>query len=78
MHVEERDVFGGTVNFAARVVGAIKGAEIWVSERAKQDLDQEAAARHKDLKWTEHAEVEMKGFSRRATLWSLEPPSGKK
>jgi hypothetical protein len=25
-------VFGGTVNFAARVVGAIRGAEIWPSE----------------------------------------------
>lgn len=28
MHVEQADVFGGTVNFAARVVGAIKDAEI--------------------------------------------------
>ena len=36
MHVEEGDVFGGTVNFAARVVGAIKGAEIWLSDRAKE------------------------------------------
>jgi len=35
MHVEEGDVFGGTVNFAARVVGAVKGAEIWLSDRAK-------------------------------------------
>jgi class 3 adenylate cyclase len=30
MHVEEGDVFGGTANFAARVVGAIQGAEIWL------------------------------------------------
>ena len=28
MQVEEGDVFGGTVNFAARVIGSIKGPEI--------------------------------------------------
>lgn len=39
MHVEEGDMFGGTVNFAARVVGAFKGAEIWLSDRAKEDID---------------------------------------
>lgn len=33
MQVEGNDVFGGTVNFAARVVGAIREAEIWLSER---------------------------------------------
>ena len=35
MHVEEGDVFGDTVNYAARVIGGIKGAEIWLSERAQ-------------------------------------------
>jgi class 3 adenylate cyclase len=35
MHVEESDVFGRMVNFAARVVGAIEGAEIWLSDRTK-------------------------------------------
>ena len=39
IQVEEGDVFGGAVNFAARVVGAIKGAEIWLSGPAKQDID---------------------------------------
>ncbi len=33
MQVEENDLFGGAVSFAARVVGAIQGAEIWLSER---------------------------------------------
>lgn len=37
-HVEEGDVFGGTVNFAARVVVSIKGAEIWLSDRAKEEV----------------------------------------
>ena len=38
MQVEEGDVFGGTVNFAARVVGAFKGEEICLSDRAKKAL----------------------------------------
>jgi class 3 adenylate cyclase/GTPase SAR1 family protein len=71
MHVEEGDVFGGTVNFAARVVGAIKDAEIWLSDRAKNDIDQLGAARHKGLKWERHEGVSMKGFSGMFTLWSL-------
>ncbi|MGB5100660.1 MAG: hypothetical protein WBN94_08705 [Methanothrix sp.] len=51
MHVEEGDVFGGTVNFAARVVGAITGAEIWLSDRAKEDIDRLGAVQHKRLGW---------------------------
>ncbi len=39
MRVEAGDVFGSTVNFAARVVGAVKDAEVWLSERAKEDTD---------------------------------------
>jgi class 3 adenylate cyclase len=73
MQVEEGDVFGGTVNFAARVVGAIKGAEIWVSERAKADIDQLGAAQHKNLRWERHEGVAMKGFPGTFTLWSLKP-----
>jgi class 3 adenylate cyclase len=49
MHVEEGDVFGGTVNFASRVVGAFKGAEIWLSDRAKEDIDRLGAGQHKRL-----------------------------
>ena len=54
MHVEEGDVFGGTVNFAARVIGAIRGAEIWLSQRAKEDIDRLGAAKYKQLKWERH------------------------
>jgi class 3 adenylate cyclase len=69
MSVEENDVFGGTVNFAARVVGAIKGAEIWLSDQAKKHLDSSGAQRQ--LKWEQHDGVEMKGFIGEFTLWSL-------
>ena len=71
MSVEENDVFGGAVNYAARVVGAIKGAEIWLSDRAKNDLADLAAKHHTTMVWERHDEVEMKGFTGRHTLWSL-------
>lgn len=71
MHVEESDVFGGTVNFAARVVGAIQEAEIWLSDRAKDDIDRLGAAHHKRLKWEQHKGVKLKGFPGKFTLWAL-------
>ncbi len=71
MQVEEEDVFGGTVNFAARVVGAIKGAEIWLSGRAKEDLEMAGAKKHTRLKWEQHTGIQMKGFAGEFTLWSL-------
>jgi WD40 repeat protein/class 3 adenylate cyclase/GTPase SAR1 family protein len=72
MTVEENDVFGGTVNFAARVVSAIKGPEIWLSDQAKADLDSSGAKQHTKLKWGRQDGVEMKGFNGTFTLWSLE------
>jgi WD40 repeat protein/class 3 adenylate cyclase/GTPase SAR1 family protein len=72
MHVEEDDVFGGTVNFAARVVGSIAGAEIWLSDRAKDDIDRLGAKRYQQLKWSRHEDVVMKGFPDVFTLWSVQ------
>jgi class 3 adenylate cyclase len=74
VRVEEGDLFGGSVNYAARVVGAIKGAEIWLSDRAKRDLDEQRAREHEHLKWTARDGVEMKGFGGKHTLWALENP----
>ena len=72
MQVEEGDVFGGAVNFAARVVGAIgQREEIWLSDRAKEDIASLGSAKHKRLKWVKHEAVEMKGFSGKATLWAI-------
>lgn len=71
MRVEAGDVFGGTVNFAARVVGAIQGAEIWLSERAKEDLDRLGSGNHKDLKWERPLGMAMKGFPGKFTLWEV-------
>ena len=69
--MEEGHLFGGTVNFAARVVGAIEGAEIWLSSSAKDDINRLGAAHHKKLKWEQHDNVAMKGFPGKFTLWSV-------
>jgi class 3 adenylate cyclase len=76
MHVEEGDVFGGTVNFAARVVGVFKGTEIWLSDRAKEDSDRLAAGQHNRLGWQRHDGVAMKGFPGTFTLWSVRKGPG--
>jgi class 3 adenylate cyclase/GTPase SAR1 family protein len=71
MQVEEGDVFGGTVNFAARVGGAFKGEEICLSDGAKEDIDRLGAAEHNRLEWKRHDGMVMKGFPGTFTLWSL-------
>lgn len=76
MHVEEGDVFGGTVNFASRVVGAIIGAEIWLSDRAKEDIDRLDAEQYEQLGWQRHDGVAMKGFPGTFTLWAVRKGPG--
>ena len=64
-------MFGSTVNFAARVVGPVKDAGIWLSERAKEDIDRLGAAKHKGLKWKRHEGVAMKGFPGKWAFWAV-------
>ena len=72
MTVEENDVYGGAVNFAARVVGAIEQrAQIWLSDQAKESLVSGGAKQHAQLKWKREDGVKMKGFNGTFTLWSL-------
>jgi len=54
------------------VVGAIKGAEIWLSDRAKEDIDRLGALRYKRLRWKRQEGVTMKGFPGMFTLWSIQ------
>lgn len=71
MTVEENDVRGKTASVAARIVNVIKESEIWLSDRAKEDIDQLGAANHRDLKWERHDGVILKGLNGTFTLWSL-------
>lgn len=49
----------------------INFTEIWLSERARKDLDALTAKEHFTLIWDRHDGVKMKGFSKKAMLWSL-------
>ena len=69
MHVEENDVFGGTVNFAGRIIRSIKGAEIWLSDEAKKCVDPRSP-RFAEIRWEQHNDVHFKGFPGTWTLWS--------
>jgi class 3 adenylate cyclase len=73
MQVEEGDVFGDTVNFAARVIGfgGSIGKVICLSDRAKEDVERLGAAQHKQLQWEPHEKVALKGYPGTFTLWSL-------
>ncbi len=62
MHVEEGDVFRGTVYYASRVIGAIKSVENWLGERAKEDIDRLGAERYRNLRWEKHEDISIKGF----------------
>jgi class 3 adenylate cyclase len=70
--VEAADVFGGEVNFAARVIGKIAGAEIWISDRARKDLEVAGVRRHASLAWQRHEGIAVKGFEGEFVLWSLQ------
>jgi class 3 adenylate cyclase len=70
---DDGDVYGRTVNFAARVVGAIKDAEIWLSDEARSDLDSFGASRFENLQWEPHHNIRLKGFNGVFRLWSLAP-----
>jgi class 3 adenylate cyclase/GTPase SAR1 family protein len=71
MHVDDNDVFGGTVNFAARMIGEITGSELWLSDRAKDDVLRLGAPENERLAWERHDGVVMKGFAGEFTLWAV-------
>jgi class 3 adenylate cyclase len=61
------DIGGSEAAMAARVAGSIAGAEIWFSDRAKEDFDR-AGVNHKG-RWQSH-EATLKGIGPQR-LWSL-------
>jgi class 3 adenylate cyclase len=70
---DEGDVFGRSVNFAARVVGAIKHAEIWLSDEARSDLDGLGASRFERLHWERHDNIRLRSFEGAFRLWLTTP-----
>lgn len=70
MHVLGNDVFGGTVNFAGRIISYIEGSEIWLSDKAKNDL-LPLGEKYAALQWQRHDDISLKGFPGTWTLWSV-------
>ncbi|MGH7092767.1 MAG: adenylate/guanylate cyclase domain-containing protein [Stellaceae bacterium] len=70
VYASRDDVNGSEVDYTHRVVEAAKGAEIWVSARACEDIRRGGARHQRDLEWAQHDNVELKGFGTGA-LWSL-------
>ena len=79
VRIRDDDAFGGIVNYAARLQGLAKGAEIWVSNRVKQDVDYEKSSRHATLGWKQHkvtaGDTVLKGFEE-TELWQVDLPDG--
>jgi small GTP-binding protein len=66
------DAFGQQVSMAARVEAKATDGGVWVSAKIKEDIDILRATKHRQLKWTEHPDEELKGFPQKCTLWSVE------
>ncbi|HUS92775.1 MAG TPA: adenylate/guanylate cyclase domain-containing protein [Phycisphaerae bacterium] len=69
--VEQRDAHGVTVNYASRVAGAPKDAEVWLSSEARTHVAQERAPQHEPLHWQPHGGLVLKGFPGKHILWSV-------
>jgi class 3 adenylate cyclase len=64
-----RALVGKSVHYAARVLAAGNGAEIWISEAAKVTLEKESPGFAKSIKWIKSKECIFKGFDGKQRLW---------
>lgn len=71
VQIEDDDAFGTMVNYAARVESQAKEDEIWLSERAKADVDDDRSKAHEKLRWLSHPDCELKGVPGTHVLWSV-------
>ena len=69
--VEEEDVQGAAVSYAARVISMAANGGVWVSSEVKNQIDQEKAQHHEDLCWQHHYDCMLKGFPGKHILWSV-------
>ena len=61
-----------SVALCARIESYAGPGEIWTSDRVKEDVDLEKAARLAYLVWREHDDVDLKGFPEPRRLWSVD------
>lgn len=74
--VEDDDVQGAAVSYAARLLDQAADGGVWISDEVKNHVDQERAARHAQLRWRGHPDVVLKGFEGPQRLWSLDRCGG--
>lgn len=71
VRIEENDAYGMMVNYTARIVAEATPEQVWVSDRAHEEINEVHARAHRDLEWTEHSECFLKGFVGGQRLWSV-------
>jgi class 3 adenylate cyclase len=69
--VEQEDVQGAAVSYAARLLGRARAGGVWVSREVKNHLEQEKSSSQGTLDWQRHPGCELKGFPGRHELWSV-------
>lgn len=69
--VDDGDVYGTTVNYAARVASSAAGADVRLSSEAKSHVEQEGDPRHAALRYAPLRDQEMKGFPGKHILWEV-------
>jgi class 3 adenylate cyclase len=74
--VEDEDVQGAAVSYAARLVEVGKNGGVWLSNEVKGHVDQEKAARHAPLEWRKKTGVTLKGFPEPQELWTVNESVG--
>lgn len=67
IQVERNDAHGSAIAFASRITDEIRGAQIWLSNQAKADMDQYRT----DLVWRRIDDRVFKGFPGSYTVWEV-------
>jgi class 3 adenylate cyclase len=67
--VEDEDVQGAAVSYAARVADMAEDGGLWISAEVKNHLDQEKAESHAGLVFDQRCGIELRGFPGPQDLW---------
>jgi class 3 adenylate cyclase len=69
---KDNDIFGQTVNFAARVQSSLLDSGVILSDDAKRDLERIHGKKQEFFGFKIREEQELKGFDGKYTLWLIE------
>lgn len=67
MNIDQGEDFATHVNLATCIAGLAKGAEIWVSDRVKQDIDQVHRRPQRHLVWQQQPEYKREALVKKST-----------